>query len=337
MRFALDTSRLDFGASIDAMLAAADVPGISRALAAGDVEPTRTLWKSLGDIGVTGLLIDAEFGGLDAEPLDLVVALERMGKWGVPGPVVESIAAAPALLGWTNRTGNDCTGQGLTEEWLTGLASGDLVATVAIEPHSPYVLDPHVAGLSLLVREGAMSTATVTGTHRSVDPSRTLGIVEPGTAVTGADAAVQEGVREAELRATLGCAAQLLGAGRSLLTRTVDYAKVRQQFGRPIGSYQAIKHQLADVMVELELAAPLLYNAALSLAAHPDIARRDVSAAKVACGDAAYRASRTALQVHGAIGYTAEFDLSLWITKVRALQSSWGTASVHRRRILEVL
>ena len=94
-----------------------------------------------------------------------------------------------------------------------------------------------------------------------------------------------------------------------------------------IGSFQAVKHQLADVAVGLDLARPLLFGAALSLSP------RDVSAAKVACGDAAYRAARTALQVHGAIGYTAEYDLALWLTKVRALLSAWGTPRFHRDRV----
>jgi hypothetical protein len=106
----------------------------------------------------------------------------------------------------------------------------------------------------------------------------------------------------------------------------VAYAKQRSQFGRPIGAFQAVKHQLADVHVGLELARPLVHGAALS--AIP------VSAAKIAAADAAYRAARCALQVHGAIGYTAEYDLSLWLTKVRALQSTWGTSAVHRARLL---
>jgi alkylation response protein AidB-like acyl-CoA dehydrogenase len=99
------------------------------------------------------------------------------------------------------------------------------------------------------------------------------------------------------------------------------------QFGAPIGRFQAVKHQLADVAIGLEFSRPLLYGAAVT--GTP----RDVSAAKVACGDAAYRAARTALQVHGAIGYTEEYPLSLWLTKVRALVSAWGTPADHRARV----
>jgi len=109
----------------------------------------------------------------------------------------------------------------------------------------------------------------------------------------------------------------------------------RRQFGREIGSYQAIKHQLADVRIALDFARPLLLGAAL--AQDSADGPRDVSAARVAAGDAAYLASRVGLQVHGAIGYTQEFDLSLWITRVRALVTAWGTPSFHRGRVLAAL
>jgi alkylation response protein AidB-like acyl-CoA dehydrogenase len=128
-------------------------------------------------------------------------------------------------------------------------------------------------------------------------------------------------------RATLAAAAQLLGCGERLLADSVEYAKQRKQYGRAIGSFQAIKHRLADVRIALDFARPLVLGAALTT--EP----RAVSAAKVASGDAAHLASRVALQVHGAIGYTAEFDLGLWINRVRALVGAWGDPSYHRGRI----
>ena len=129
--------------------------------------------------------------------------------------------------------------------------------------------------------------------------------------------------------AVLATSAQLLGAGERLLGDSVTYVKQRRQFGREIGSYQAIKHALADVRIGLDFARPLVHGAALG--------EISASAAKVACADAAYLASRTALQVHGAIGYTQEFDLSIWITKVRALVTAWGTPGHHRAKVLEEL
>ncbi len=127
----------------------------------------------------------------------------------------------------------------------------------------------------------------------------------------------------------LAVSAQLLGAGERVLADSVAYVKQRRQFGREIGSYQAIKHALADVRIALDFARPLVLGAALG--------EVPASAAKVGAGDAAYLAMRTGLQVHGAIGYTAELDLSLWLTKIRALVSAWGTPAEHRRRLLEGL
>jgi alkylation response protein AidB-like acyl-CoA dehydrogenase len=127
----------------------------------------------------------------------------------------------------------------------------------------------------------------------------------------------------------LACAAQLLGAGERVLADSVTYVKQRKQFGREIGSYQAIKHQLADVRIALDFARPLVLGAALG--------EVPVSAAKVYAADAAYLAARTGLQVHGAIGYTAEFDLSLWLNRIRALVTAWGTPAYHRGRVLESL
>ncbi|MGH3239713.1 MAG: acyl-CoA dehydrogenase family protein, partial [Spirillospora sp.] len=131
------------------------------------------------------------------------------------------------------------------------------------------------------------------------------------------------------------CAAQQIGLGRSLLDVSVGYAKTRRQFGRPIGEYQAIKHHLATALVELEFARPLVYGAALSYGT-PEFAR-DVSAAKVAASEASYLMAKTALQVHGAIGYTDEYAPSLWIRKARALYSAWGTVPEHRARIMTTL
>lgn len=134
--------------------------------------------------------------------------------------------------------------------------------------------------------------------------------------------------RHAANWASLATAAQALGVGLALLDKTVAYVKQRTQFGTPIGGFQAVKHRLADVLTGLEFARPLLYGAALTM----DTA--DVAAAKVATGEAAYAAARAALQLHGAIGYTAEYDLSLWLTKARALRTAWGDPAACRARVL---
>lgn len=233
----------------------------------------------------------AEMGvtSLADEPVFLAIAFERLGFHAVPGPWVESVA-------------------------YLGRAEG--VATVAVPPHVPYALDADVADEVYVGSAVAQSVGERIG---SVDPTRHL------FPVTG-EGDVDE---EAFDRAVLAIAAQLLGAGERILADSVTYVQQRRQFGREIGSYQAIKHALADVRIALDFARPLVLGAAL--------AEVPASAAKVAAGDAAYRASRTGLQVHGAIGYTQEFDLSIWLTKIRALVTAWGTPAYHRQRVLEGL
>ncbi|OBJ70580.1 acyl-CoA dehydrogenase family protein [Mycobacterium sp. 1274756.6] len=321
MKFDLDAHQRDFAASIDAALGAADVPTAVRAWGEGDTAPGRAVWARLAELGVTALMIPEEHDGMDAHPVDLVVAMERLGRWCVPGPVVESVAVAPILL----------AGSPDAATQLAGLAGGELIVTAALPPAAPRAVDADTAGLVLHAADGQVSVADVGDRHDSVDPGRRLFDTTAGTPAWDADVA-----RAYEFGA-LATAAHLVGAGQAMLDASVDYAKQRTQFGRVIGSYQAIKHKLADIHIALELARPLLYGAALSLAEDSADTARDVSAAKAAASDAALLAAQSALQTHGAIGFTAEHDLSLWLLRVQALRSAWGDPTSHRRRVLEAL
>ncbi|MEW5812615.1 MAG: acyl-CoA dehydrogenase [Actinomycetota bacterium] len=317
MNFEIDEQQRDFAASIDAALGAANLPDVVRAWSAGDTGPGRKVWAQLSDLGVTALMVAEQFDGIDAHPVDLVVALERLGRWNVPGPVTESVAVAPILLADDERSG--------------ALASGELIATVAAPPLVPRAVDADTAGLALFATDGAVSDATVSAQHESVDPSRRLFEVSASGDSRPADVA-----RAFEFGA-LATAAQLVGAAQAMLDASVDYAKQRSQFGTIIGAYQAIKHKLADVLIAVEMARPLVYGAALALAEGSDDVARDVSAAKVAAADAALLAARSALQTHGAIGYTQEHDLSLLLLRTQALRPAWGDPTWHRRRVLEAL
>jgi alkylation response protein AidB-like acyl-CoA dehydrogenase len=346
MRLAPSEEQRRFADVLDTLLTRADPAAVSAAWAAGDITPGRRLWASLADAGVTGLLVPERFGGLGAGTDDLVVACEVLGRHAVPGPVADSVAAVPTLL--------------VSGRWLPELASGRILASMAAPPLLPFAADGDVADLLLIIDTPAVRTGSPGAVHHSLDAVRRLADVIPGEIVeTGAP------IQRALDLGTLACAAQLLGAGHALLSMAVEHAKTRTQFGRPIGAFQAVRHQLADVAVALAFARPLLYAAAVALAdpapgvptpahtgpPHPaagpprDLsgaagmshAGRDVSAAKVACGEAALLAARTALQVHGAIGYTREHGLGRYLTRVRALHLSWGTPDWHRRRILTEL
>jgi hypothetical protein len=315
-----------------------------------------TQWRKLAGLGVTALAVPERHGGLGASLLDAVIACEELGHHAVPGPAAESLAAVPTLLAalaaepqtatsasttfpsatFPSATFPSITGRSAAAGWLAGLAAGDLIATMALPPRLPYAADAGVASLVLLADGDAVWRAEAGTCHPSVDQARSLWEVQPGELLARGPA-VATAVARALDAGTLACAAQLLGAGRALLEESVRHATRRTQFGRPVGSFQAVKHQLADVAISLEFARPLLSHAATAVSQDDPMAARDVSAAKVAATDAATRAARAALQVHGAIGYTQEHELHRWLMKVRALKGAWGSQAGHRARVLAAI
>ncbi|MGW6011216.1 acyl-CoA dehydrogenase family protein [Streptomyces sp. NPDC055210] len=337
MRFLLDDEQTAFARSLDALLTAADTPAVVRSWGAGDHAAGRALWSRVAELGVFALAVPEEYEGVGARPVELALAFVELGRHGVPGPVVETVAAGALLSrpGFAN----------LAKRFLPGVASGETVVTVALPGGGPYVLDGDVADVELNVYGDGVGAGAEAGelwvvqgggdrdglrsrVRRSLDPARRLSPPRPGGELLATGPQVVAGAADALCWARLATAAQALGVGLTLLDRTVAYVKQRSQFGAPVGSFQAVRHRLADAKIALEFARPLVFGAALTM----DPA--DVAAAKVAACEAAYATARTALQLHGAIGYTAEYDLSLWLTKARALRSAWGSPGVCRGVVL---
>ncbi|MEU0886023.1 acyl-CoA dehydrogenase family protein [Lentzea sp. NPDC005914] len=253
------------------------------------------------------------------DPVDLVVVFEELGHHAVDGPLIESLAVVPALVGGVDGWAQlgDAAGAG------DGARARARTWSVAFPPLVPHAVE---AAHYLLVEGDTLREAAPTAELSSVDPARSLVELAGGTVVaTDVPAA-----RAFDL-GVLTCSAQLLGLGRAMLEMTTAHVQARTQFGKPIGSFQAVKHHLATVLIGLELARPLVFGAAVTMSP------RDVSAAKVATSDAAWQAARTALQVHGAIGYTAEHPLARFLLQTRALRTAWGSPSMHRARVLEAL
>ncbi|MFD0372233.1 acyl-CoA dehydrogenase family protein [Streptomyces sp. NPDC127114] len=324
MRFLPTDEQRDFARSLDAMLTAAKTPAAARAWAAGDPAPGRALWARLGTAGVFALAAPEAYEGVGPLPVELAHALVESGRHAVPGPLTETVAATALLAGLAAR-GEPAPAKRL----LPGLVSGDTVATLAMADVSPYALDPDTAGLVFAVDGEELRLAPGHEEIRvSADPVRRLARPAPGGELLAAGPAVAAAARHARDWALLATAAQSLGVGLALLDRTVAYAKQRTQFGTVIGSFQAVKHRLADTLIGLEFARPLLFGAALTFESG------DLAAAKVAAGEAAHAAAATALQIHGAVGYTEELDLSLWLRKARPLRDAWGTPSWCRAQVL---
>ena len=324
MRFALDPEITDFAASIDSLLTRSDLPSVIRAWSAGDTGPGTTVWGRVAETGAAALLIDEDAGGAGATAVEAVVALEVLGRHAVPGPVVETVMVAPRIAAALHGTAPDIAAE----------LAGGAPASVAVPGVSPFAPDAHVAAHLWVADDDTGFTGEAGEARRSVDRARTVTTPTRGEQVGSASTVdlVNHGA--------LGTAAQLMGLGQAMLDMSVAYATQRSQYGKLIGQYQALKHQLAEVAIALEMARPLLWAGALALSENPDdpaAAVRDVSAARVAVADAAYLSARTALQIHGAIGYTLEHDLGLLLTKTRALQTAWGTQGYHRGRVLDCL
>ncbi|MFB7600377.1 acyl-CoA dehydrogenase family protein [Streptomyces sp. NPDC056160] len=327
MRFLLTDEQREFARSLDGLLAAAGTAAVVRAWAAGDTGPGRSLWSRLADAGVFGLAVPERHDGLGVLPAELAVAFTELGRHAVPGPLVETVAAAAFL----DRLGDE----GVSAAWLPAIASGGSAVSFALlREDAPYALDAATADGVFAVYGDTVRLAKSAGeVQQSADPARRL--ARPlGGAVLARGPAVTAAAGHAARVARLATAAQCLGLGHALLAGTVAHVARRTQFGVAVGSFQAVKHQLADVLVALEFAEPLVHSAALALAAGDPAAGREIAAAKLTAGKAAHEAALRALHLHGALGYTDELDLSLWIRKARPLRDAWGTPAACRARVL---
>jgi alkylation response protein AidB-like acyl-CoA dehydrogenase len=293
-------------------------------------------WEALAEMGVVGLTVPEPYGGLGMDEIDLVLLLEETGRSGLPEPLLETTGlAAPLLVDAAGPAAAE-----LREEWLPRLASGASIATFG-STAAPAV--SAASGAHLLLLEHDDEVVAVPGDAVRQDPkpaldgSRRLARLgwnasDQRALATGAEA--RDLVARTLDRAAVGSAAQLLGVADRLVTMAAAYAVERHQFGNAIGSFQAVKHHLAGALIKLEFARPLVYRGAWSLASGDADASVHASMAKAQASDAAVHAARVALQVHGAIGYTWEHDLHLWMKRAWALAAAWGDAATHRAKVL---
>lgn len=285
------------------------------------------LWQTLARTGIVGMTAPAESGGLGMAEIDLVLLMEELGRAACPELVLEHTAVAIPLLAEAPEP--------IAARWLGPAAAGEARVAVAID--SPFVLGADQAAL-LVLRSGdelhAVEAATAsTARQRSVDETRRLFTVdwEPTAATFVTDDPLI--VRQARHRGAVSAAAQCVGIAQRLLDLTVAYVQERRQFGKPVGVNQAVKHHLADTGKAIEFARPMVHRAAWTLAAESADAETAVPMAKLLASKAVDHACRTSLQCHGAIAYTVEYDLQLWMKRGWALAAAWGDANEHRDAI----
>jgi len=307
-----------------------------RALWETETGRSQELWGKLAEIGLPGLLVPERHGGMGMDEIDLVLLLEETGRSALAEPLISTAAVGVPLVCELERVD-------LAESWLPKVAAGGAVLAVGHATNS-FVSDAHVADLLLLPHGDEIHAlpreAVALERQASNDPSRRIFSVAwtPSAKTRLCRAAQGRALLAAALdRGALACAAQQLGVSQQLIDMAVRYACQREQFGVPIGSFQAIKHMLADCQVKLEYARPAVYRAAHSVAREARSRAVDTSMAKAAASEAALLAARVALQVHGAIGYTWEQDLHVWMRRAWSLELAWGSGAWHRARVAEAL
>ncbi len=289
-------------------------------------------WDALMELGLSGVMVPEDKGGLGLSETDFVLIARACGHAALPEPLVEQAGVVLPLLAALDHP--------LANEWLQKALAGEAVIALA-HPVNPFVCGAENADALLMVKDGQLHLVArdqaLLDTRASIDPFRRLSTV---TATLTAETVVAEAsvcaplLAQALERATIFAAAQSVGLAERSVQLAVTYANERTQFGKPIATYQAVKHLLATAQVKIEFARPVIYAAAAEIGAANALSRTRASHAKLAACDAANLAARTSIQVHGAMGYSWEVDVHFLLKRGLALAGSWGDETFHRARVL---
>ncbi|MEV0264012.1 acyl-CoA dehydrogenase family protein [Streptomyces sp. NPDC050617] len=301
-------------------------------------------WAGLAELGLLGPHLPHECGGDGGDLLDLAVVLEETGRAALPGPYLPTVLASALLaagdrpdLARTLVDGKRAAAVALGAGSLTAVATGD---GYVLDGAAPPVLGGADADLILLTAEAAdgplwlavdARTLTVRA-HDSADATRpTAEITAEGTAVPAARTVAVDGGRVRDLAAVL-FAAEACGTADWALSTAAEYAKVREQFGRPIGQFQAVKHLCADMLVRTEQARALTWDAARAVDAEPGARALTAALAAAAALDAAYSCAKDCIQILGGIGFTWEHDAHLYLRRATVARQLLGPGAAHRLR-----
>jgi alkylation response protein AidB-like acyl-CoA dehydrogenase len=365
----------DLRASIHAVLAKESPVSLARAVTETDARPT-ALWATMVDLGWPALTVEEEFGGIGLGVLEAAILAEELGRVIAPGPLLTTVSQyVPAireagtpdqrahLLGHV--AAGERTGSLAIAEESGSFDPADVAATIAFDSD-----DVVLSGTKRFVMEGdavdevvtvvrvsglpgdddgvravvVPVSAVVTEPLDAFDGSRRLahitldGVRVERDAVLGdPDVSAAPALRRALEEATVCLALEMVGTAQSIFDITLEYAKQREQFGVPIGSFQATKHKFADMMIALERARSLGYFAALTIAEDDPRRASATSVAKAAAGDCQRLLAKEGIQIHGGIGYTWEHDMHLYVRRIKSGEPLFGTSSWHRARVADLL
>ena len=371
MNFSFSEDQVLLRNSVRAALDEQCTPAHVRAMAEDERGYSETLWSEMAKLGWLGLPFAEEQGGAGLGLVELALVLEEMGRAAYPGPYFASVVlgglgiqlggspaqkekwlpaiasgqarASAALLedalDWdpasttatATKTGDGWRLAGL-KRFVPWAHVADVVLVPARAPEglSLFLVDPRAAGVTLTPMVG-------------IDVSNRWSEMRLDGVTASADAMVGRagdagGVLDALLRrAAVAASAEMLGAARRCLDMSVAYVKVREQFGQPVGSFQAIRHRCSEMLLEAENAHAAVYYAAWALAAGAEDAGQAASICKAYVSDAARKVCGDSIQVHGGIGFTWEYDLHLYMKRAKALEPLFGDAEFHRELIVRHL
>lgn len=326
------------------------------------------LWMELAELGILGLIIREEHGGSGAGPVELELVMEEVGAALLCGPLLSSAVLAAGLLqalgdadaqlrllpaiadgsliataaitgpagDWTPE-GVAVTAHAAAERWtLDGVADfvthGQIADVVLVAARGPdgveiFEVDPGTAGVTVTALPTFDRTLRLARIQLQAVPARRIQATRPAWGA----------VEETLDLARVALAGEQAGAGHKVLEFTVDYARTRIQFGRPIGSFQAIKHMAADLLIESENAISAARHAAAQLAAAAPNAKAAVNLAAFACADAFMKITADAIQMHGGIAFSWDHPAHLYLRRARADAQLFGAPTVHRERYLQEL
>jgi alkylation response protein AidB-like acyl-CoA dehydrogenase len=342
---------------------------------AGKTAAADALWSQFVELGWPALNVPERAGGLGLGVVELAVLAEELGRVMAPGPLLPTLSQFVPLVAalgsedqqeaFLGRVASDGSAGTLAIAEASGEVDPGFVSATA----TPRGDDIELAGTKHFVMEASAADEIIVvarepGTEgddgvgayvvprssveittiTALDPSRELGsvvldgVIVSGDRVLGArGTSAAAAIREVLETATVALATETVGTLQTVFDITLAYAKEREQFGVPIGSFQAIKHKFADMLVLLERARALCYFAALTIAEQDERSAVSASMAKAATGDAVARIAKEGIQIHGGIGYTWEHDMHLYVRRLETSSTLFGSASQHRARIADMI
>jgi len=315
-----------------------------------------TLWKKLADQGYTGIIFPEEFGGVGLGIVELALLMEEAGRALLPGPFFSTIALAGSVL-------HVITTHDQKKKYLAPICRGEARATVAIledrgswdladfqmtavngklKGEKLFVTDAAVADWILVVARNGVFLVHRNAPGVEVTPMHSMDLTRKLYSVHFDDAPAEKlgdiwHLPRALDIATAALTAEMVGGMQRTLDITVEYAKTRKQFGKPIGIFQAVQHQCADMYLETESSRSAAYYAAWTLEEKSPDAASAVSIAKIYASDAGRTVGNRGIQVHGGMGFTWENDLHLYYRRAKASETTFGDATFHRERLAQLV